>query len=45
MEAFQASMGPSFLEICVRPGARGNLGRPKGTPADNKLQFMRKLQM
>ena len=33
--------GPNFLEINVRPGARGNLGRPNIKPIDNKVNFMK----
>jgi len=36
--------GPAFLEIRINKGARGNLGRPKKTPLENKLEFMRFLQ-
>ena len=45
MKAFQDSVGPSFLEIFTCAGARSNLGRPEGTPAENKKRFMHKLQM
>lgn len=32
--------GPGMLEICVRPGARQDLGRPTRTPVANKNAFM-----
>jgi phosphonopyruvate decarboxylase len=32
--------GPTLLEVRVRRGARADLGRPSGTPADNKAGFM-----
>lgn len=34
------SPGPSLLEIRVRRGARKDLGRPAGTPVQNKSSFM-----
>jgi len=34
------SLGPSLLEICVRRGARKDLGRPATTPVQNKNDFM-----
>ena len=33
--------GPSFLRIIIRPGARDDLGRPKKTPEQMKLLFMK----
>eukprot|EP01006_Ploeotia_vitrea_P047483 TRINITY_DN67133_c5_g1_i1.p2 TRINITY_DN67133_c5_g1~~TRINITY_DN67133_c5_g1_i1.p2 ORF type:complete len:306 (-),score=171.33 TRINITY_DN67133_c5_g1_i1:894-1811(-) len=33
--------GPAMLELLVNKGARSNLGRPKTTPIENKLQFMK----
>lgn len=32
--------GPCFLEVLTNKGARKNLGRPKSTPLQNKLDFM-----
>jgi phosphonopyruvate decarboxylase len=32
--------GPALLEIRVNKGARKNLGRPKTTPVQNKVEFM-----
>ena len=32
--------GPALLEVRVRNGARSNLGRPKHSPLQNKLDFM-----
>ena len=34
------SRGPSLLEICVRRGARKDLGRPASTPVQNNNSFM-----
>ena len=36
--------GPRLLEIRVALGARPDLGRPHGTPRDNKAAFMHFLQ-
>ena len=36
--------GPACLEIKVNCGARTNLGRPKTTPIENKIEFMNFLQ-
>jgi phosphonopyruvate decarboxylase len=38
-----SSRGSSFIEIRTRVGSRANLGRPKKTPAEAKLDFMRSL--
>jgi len=38
-----ACPGSSFLEIRTRAGARADLGRPKDSPAQSKLTFMRAL--
>ncbi|MBS0282523.1 MAG: phosphonopyruvate decarboxylase [Proteobacteria bacterium] len=38
-----ASQNSSFVEICARTGARDNLGRPKRTPAEAKVDFMASL--
>jgi phosphonopyruvate decarboxylase len=35
--------GSTFIEIRTRTGSRTNLGRPKRTPAEAKLDFMRSL--
>ena len=35
------SVGPSFLEVKIRPGSREDLGRPKVSPIDNKKNFMK----
>ena len=32
--------GPALLEIRVKKGARGDLGRPKATPVEMKKKFM-----
>jgi phosphonopyruvate decarboxylase len=34
------SDGPVFLEVKVNKGSRGDLGRPKTTPNENKIKFM-----
>lgn len=35
--------GPIFIEIIVNKGARDNLGRPKTTPLENKIELMKKI--
>lgn len=35
--------GPVFLEVKVNKGARGDLGRPKSTPAENRDKLMQYL--
>lgn len=40
MTALKHSPGPGLLEIRVRRGARKDLGRPAGTPIQNKGSFM-----
>ncbi len=37
---FEAASGPAFLEVRVKIGHRGDLGRPKMTPAELKTVFM-----
>ena len=34
------SLGPNFLEIEIKSGARNDLGRPTRTPIENKQDFM-----
>lgn len=41
-EAFNAAE-PSLVELRIRPGARGDLGRPTSTPQENKEVFMKVL--
>ena len=41
---FKTCVGPSFLEVKIRPGSREDLGRPTIEPADNKDDFMRFLE-
>lgn len=36
--------GPLLLEIFINNGSRENLGRPKESPYENKLNFMKKLK-
>lgn len=38
-----ADNGPTFIEIMVKKGARADLGRPKQTPIQNKLAFIKQL--
>ena len=40
LEALDAAEGPALLEIRIRIGARGDLGRPTIGPAESKRQFM-----
>ncbi|UVT19461.1 MAG: phosphonopyruvate decarboxylase [Nitrospira sp.] len=40
LEELKRSIGPSLLEVCVRRGARKDLGRPATTPVQNKKAFM-----
>jgi phosphonopyruvate decarboxylase len=37
---FNTTVGPSLLEIRVKPGARANLGRPTLSPIENKRLFV-----
>ena len=37
----RAARGPAMLEIMIRKGARADLGRPKASPKQNKLAFMK----
>ena len=37
---FMAAAGLAFLEVKIRPGSRGDLGRPTIKPVDNKKDFM-----
>ena len=41
---FKTCVGPSFLEVKIRPGSREDLGRPTIKPADNKEDFMKFLE-
>ena len=41
---FMTCVGPSFLEVKIRPGSREDLGRPTIKPVDNKENFMRFLE-
>jgi phosphonopyruvate decarboxylase len=40
MKDFLKSLGPSFLEVKIRPGSRKDLGRPTISPIHNKINFM-----
>ena len=40
IEEFMKCVGPSFLEVKIRPGSRGDLGRPTIKPVNNKENFM-----
>ena len=41
--AMMAMEGPVLLEIRVKTGSRADLGRPKGTPEQNKTQLMERI--
>ena len=41
---FMTCVGPSFLEVRIRPGSREDLGRPTIKPVNNKKNFMRFLE-
>ena len=36
--------GPGFVEICIKPGARSDLGRPTRSTIQNKEAFMSNLE-
>ena len=40
LEAAREQKGPSFLEVKCALGSRKNLGRPRTTPLENKMDFM-----
>ncbi|HUN56408.1 MAG TPA: phosphonopyruvate decarboxylase [Smithella sp.] len=44
MEEFIATKELGLLEVRVKRGARGDLGRPKTSPAENKIKFMQYLK-
>ena len=44
LSEFITSKGPVLLEIKVNKGARKNLGRPKSSPAENKVNFMKHIK-
>jgi phosphonopyruvate decarboxylase len=39
----QAIPGPAFLEVRVNKGARDDLGRPQGSPRENREALMQNL--
>jgi phosphonopyruvate decarboxylase len=41
---FMECIGPSFIEIKIKPGSRENLSRPNIKPIDNKESFMKFLE-
>lgn len=43
IKIFNKINGPNFMEIHVDKKAREDLGRPKESPIENKLQFMEKI--
>jgi phosphonopyruvate decarboxylase len=45
LEGLRECEGPALLEIKIKPGARKDLGRPKGNPIDNKEKFMSYLEL
>ena len=40
LREMKAAGGPALLEVRIRPGARGDLGRPTTSPLENKRDFM-----
>lgn len=40
IQKIKAQKGPGFLEILVKQGSRADLGRPKSSPIENKINFM-----
>ena len=40
VKKMRSTEGPLLLEIKTAKGARSDLGRPKTTPTENKLDFM-----
>jgi phosphonopyruvate decarboxylase len=40
LPALLEAVGPTLLEIVVRPGARADLGRPRETPRENRKRFV-----
>jgi phosphonopyruvate decarboxylase len=44
LSTFNDSLSPTFVEVVVSSGSRGDLIRPDTTPAHNKEQFMRSLK-
>ncbi|MCB5231338.1 MAG: phosphonopyruvate decarboxylase [Candidatus Cloacimonas sp.] len=44
IKEIDSSKGPVFLEVRVKKGSRSDLGRPKSTPAENKVSFIKKLR-
>jgi len=40
MDWLKKSVGPLLMEVCVKKGARNDLGRPDRKPVENKKQFM-----
>lgn len=43
IEWIHKNEGPLFLEIFIQNGSRSDLGRPKESPVENKLLFMKQL--
>lgn len=44
IKVLKKSSGLSMLEILVNKGARDNLGRPKTSPIENKINFVENLK-
>lgn len=42
-EALGCEDGPVFVQVMVHRGARKDLGRPKSTPVENKVAFMKNI--
>jgi phosphonopyruvate decarboxylase len=40
IQKIKKTKGPALLEVRVKTGSRKNLGRPTGTPIENKYNFM-----
>lgn len=40
MKAAVGTSGPAFIEICVNPGNRKDIGRPTSSPSENKFALM-----
>jgi len=43
IQKLKIQKGPAFLEILVKKGSRPDLGRPKTSPVENKIDFMNNL--
>lgn len=41
--SFLKTPGPALIEVRIKKGARKDLGRPKSSPVENKMQLMKQL--